>query len=775
MTHLREIVVLSCLTAAFAHASETPGFNESAKTFFENRCVDCHDAETKEGGLDLAKVGPEMDGHTDLWTDIYDRVKSGEMPPKKRKDRPEPAEIDSLLKWIAPRLNDADKAKREVHLRRLNRIEYRNTIRDLLGIDMDFSGILPEDQKAGGFDNNGRALAISADQMEAYLAAASTALNKALNPGDKPVAVKVIADPVPELLDFITKYPTKSYGIVDGMAAAFRTERGTYSQVATRPQTTKKPGRYRFKFDAKALNSTEKMVFSIRPYSTAHLEGGNFGYYEVGPGLTSFDLVFEMSGYEPIQFFVMGLPYLPDKNATNLPGVAFGKVEMTGPLADTWPPEPYTRLLGKLDAKKATAADVRPVIEKFMARAFRRPVEATEIDRYTKLVTDRMESGTAFIPSLRAGLLAVLCSPNFLYLREDTQPHSPKVSDTEFASRLSYFLWSSMPDDELLKLANENKLRESATLKAQIDRLLADPRSEQFVKNFTGQWLHLREINATTPDAKVFPGFDDLLQHSMIAESRSFFRVMLEKNLPVSNFLDSSFAMLNGRLAEHYGIKGVKGIELRPVKLPQGSVRGGVLTQAAVLKVTANGSYTSPVVRGAWVLENILGRPSPPPPPNITGIEPDIRGATTMRQLLEKHRSDSSCASCHQYIDPPGFALESFDPTGAMRDHYVRYEANDTEKEQGKLVDGAPVDASGALPDGRKFTGIAEFKKLLMTSQPDFERCLSKKLMTYALGRELGFSDRPAIVDVITETRVSGNGLRSMVHAIASSPTFSTR
>ena len=761
---------------AISHAAELPGFKEHAGGFFEQSCVDCHDGETKKGGLDLTKIDASMAGQTDLWTRIYDRVRDGEMPPKNRKARPGPEDVKSFLKWVEPRLVDADRFQREVALRRLNRVEYGNTIRDLLGVEFDFSKILPEDQKAGGFDNNGRALAVSADQMEAYLKAASLAVTKVLMPGEKPVPQKVVADPAPELLGFITKYPTSSYAIVDGMAAAFKTERSDYSQIASREHGTKKAGRYRFKFQAKALNTVDDLVFMIRTNTGLNVAAGNLGYFEVGPELKDFEIETEMAAYSPLQFFALGLPASVEKAANpKYPGIAFGKVEMTGPLADTWPPECHTRLLGGLDLAKATVQDARAVLEKFMPRAFRRPVEAAELDRYAGIVSRQLAEGRGFPESLRTALLAVLCSPNFLYLREDVTPGGSRVSDTEFASRLSYFLWSSMPDAELLKLAGEGRLREPQMLRAQVERLLKSPEAAQFVENFTGQWLHLREITATTPDAKTFPDFDELLQVSMVREGEGFFREILDKDLPVSNFLNSDFAMLNGRLAQHYGIDGVKGMTLRSVKLPEGSVRGGVLTQAGVLKVTANGSYTSPVVRGAWVLDNILGKPSPPPPPNINGIEPDIRGATTMRQQLEKHRDDPSCAACHQYIDPPGFALESFDPTGALRTKYVRFEVTNAEKGKGNLIEGADVDATGNLADGRIFAGIAEFKKLLMTSQDDFERCLTKKLLTYGLGRDLGFSDREAVAAIDKQAASGGHGLRTLIHIIAASETFSTR
>ncbi|HVJ47246.1 MAG TPA: DUF1592 domain-containing protein, partial [Luteolibacter sp.] len=443
--------------------------------------------------------------------------------------------------------------------------------------------------------------------------------------------------------------------------------------------------------------------------------------------------------------------------------------------AKVWPPETYAKLLGGIDPKKATVADGRAIIEKFLPKAFRRAVDAAEVDRYVAVVAREMEAGRDFISGLRTGLSAVLCSPNFLYLREDLRPAVTRISDAELANRLSYFLWSSMPDDELRSLAAEKRLSDPEVLKSQVERLLNDPRSNQLVKNFTGQWLHLRAINDTTPDAKVYPEFDELLQVAMVAEGEGFFREILDHNLPISNFLTSDFTMLNERLARHYGVEGVEGIAFRKVKLPPDSVRGGVLTQAGVLKVTANGTNTSPIVRGTWVLENILGKPSPPPPPNINAIEPDIRGAVTIRQQLEKHRADSSCASCHQYIDPPGFALESFDPTGSFREKYMRFEVRDEAKGTGELVGGADVDSTGELSDGRKFDGILGFKKLLMTSEDDFARCLTRKLLTYGLGRELGFSDRAAVEAIDRKVSSEGNGLRTLIHVIIQSELFSTR
>ena len=477
-----------------------------------------------------------------------------------------------------------------------------------------------------------------------------------------------------------------------------------------------------------------------------------------------------------IQFFAIGLPtYLKKKPGTLYAGVGFGEVEVTGPLIDQWPPESHTRLLGTTDLKTGTLADAERILRSFVPRAFRRAVTDEEVTPYVALVKARLDSGRGFDESLRVGLVAALCSPNFIYLREEAETKSARISDIELASRLSYFINSTQPDGELMDLANRKQLSAPAALRAQVERLLNSPKSEAFIKNFTGQWLHLRQINDTTPDAKLYKNFDELLQVSMMWESEGFFREMLNADAPVEDMLDSKWAMLNKRLADHYGIEGVQGLALRKVTLPAESVRGGVLTQAAVLKVTANGTTTSPVLRGVWVLENILGQPTPPPPPNTAGIEPDIRGATTVREQLAKHRNNESCNSCHSKIDPPGFALESFDPIGAHREKYLRWIVTNAEHNWGRVDFGSAVDPSGQTANNEAFADIREFKKLLLNRREDFARCLTEKLMTYALGRELGFSDRDAVSKIVAEAKVGGNGLRTLIHAIIQSETFATR
>jgi hypothetical protein len=312
------------------------------------------------------------------------------------------------------------------------------------------------------------------------------------------------------------------------------------------------------------------------------------------------------------------------------------------------------------------ASDARRIIASFARRAFRRPVSETELAPFIALVAKRQANGSTFEQAVRAGLVGVMTSPEFLFLRE----MPGRLDDFALASRLSYYLWSSMPDEELLSLAESGKLREPATLHAQVDRLLQSAKAKAFTENFTGQWLRLREIDFTEPSGQLYPEFDDMLKVSMVREARLFFDELLRSDLPITNFLASDFSMLNGRLAKHYGIPGVDGWTFQRVNLPPESHRGGVLTMAAVLKVTANGTNTSPVMRGAWVLDRIFGRPPKPPPPDAGSIEPDIRGSTTIREQLAKHRRVEACASCHVKIDPPGFALDSFDVIGGWREFY---------------------------------------------------------------------------------------------------------
>jgi hypothetical protein len=375
-----------------------------------------------------------------------------------------------------------------------------------------------------------------------------------------------------------------------------------------------------------------------------------------------------------------------------------------------------------------------------------------------------------------AGYTAVLCSPEFVCLEEKPG----RLDDYALASRLSFFLWTTAPDDELRRCAGRNELHRLEVLRAQTERLLNHPKSRQFADAFLDYWLDLRRILATSPDAELYADYylDDLLTESALEETERFFAELLREDLPARNLVASDFAMLNERLAAHYGLPPVPGVAVRRTPLPKDSVRGGLMTQAAVLKVTANGTTTSPVLRGAWIMERILGRKPPPPPPSVPAVEPDIRGATTIREQLDKHRSLETCAACHAKIDPPGFALESFDVMGGWRERY-RAEGGD-QPEKGIAKSGQKfafhyalsVDASGELPDGRKFRDIREFKQLLLADEKQIARNLARQLTVYATGAPVRFADREQVEAMLERASSSHYGVRSLIHELVQSELF---
>jgi mono/diheme cytochrome c family protein len=505
------------------------------------------------------------------------------------------------------------------------------------------------------------------------------------------------------------------------------------------------------------------------------------------------------------------------------PGVAIDWLDVEGPLLADWPPPSHRRLFGdlplaalpktsptapprrtvykgrpgafprtKLSQQIWTTASIHPLhdaerlLADFLPRAFRRPVEPAEVARYVTLVRERIDSGHCFETAMRLAYKTALCSPDFLYLRE-----TPGALDEyAVASRLSYFLWNSLPDDTLTSLAAAKKLRSPNTLKAEVARLLADPKSDRFVNDFLDQWLSLREIDFTMPDRKLYPEFRPHLQQSMLGESRAYFRELLESDAAATAVIDGDFALLNQRMCEHYGLftnpvsaaaRGtgaavtplVVGSQFRRVPLPANSGRGGFLTHASVLKVTANGTSTSPVKRGAWVLTKILGEPPQPPPPDVPAVEPDVRGATTIREQLAKHRSDKVCASCHMRIDPPGFALESYDVIGGLRDRYRGTDEGDApDIATAKAVLGArnlgyklgrPVECAGETVDGTKFADLAQFKQLLLCDPAKIAENVAKQMLTYSTGSAVGFADRPALSQIIKKTETKNYGLRSLL------------
>ncbi|HEX8911090.1 MAG TPA: DUF1592 domain-containing protein [Humisphaera sp.] len=784
---LRPLSLVLLALAALAAPAATPAaaapLPPHVAAYFERHCLECHDADSKKGGLDLTKATADFArGEASRnWTTLFDRVASGEMPPAK-KPRPAAAEQRATLDWVASNLKASDaawqRAQGRAAMRRLSRVEYEYAVRDLFGIDVDLKEMLPEDQPANGFDNQDAGLSISPVLVERYLEAADAALDAAIVKGPRPATTTKRYSYLDEGGQIAVAYRDKKYIIPLKDAAVFITE--NHPQKVLNQFRAPVAGRYRFRiscytWDNKINRPLTMLVYAGSQVATA---GRTFlsGVYDVPrePGVV--ELEERLDKKDTIRIVVQNLLRQYPKKLEDFkgPGLAVQWVEVEGPLIDQWPPAGHKRLLGDVDLEKGTPADAEKVIRDFLPRAFRRPVAAAEAGPYLKLFAAQREAGASFENALRAALKAALCSPDFIYHRA-----TPGRLDAHaLASRLSFFLWSSAPDRPLLDAAAAGTLNDPAELRKQVERMLADPRATRFTEEFTGQWLGLRNIKATTPDAKLYPDFDDSLEMAMVRESHAFFDEVLKNDLSLLNFVDSDFAMLNSRLARHYGIDGVDGMNVRKVKLPPGSVRGGVMTQAAVLKVTANGTNTSPVPRGVWVLDKILGRPAPPPPKNVPAVEPDIRGATTIRQQLDKHRAVGACTSCHQKIDPPGYALECFDVIGGYRDNYrvLAKGFNDRVKDRDgnpqPYARGPKVEASETMADGRAFKDVAEFKRLMLADKDGLARAMAERLLVYATGHGLEFADREAVKQAVDRVRDKGYGFRSLVHEVVQSEAF---
>ncbi|TLD68676.1 DUF1592 domain-containing protein [Phragmitibacter flavus] len=794
--------------------------------FLQSNCFECHDADVQKGGLDLTALSwdPANRANYDKWILIHDRVRDGEMPPAKQ-DRPEPTALKDFTSRVSNALTQhsakIQSATGRTILRRLNRTEHERTLQDLLGISIPLKDMLPEDPPMHGFDNVAEGLRLSTLHMEKYLEVADAALDEAINLTAKPEPKKnrytykdekgvkenlaLPDNPSPNPKD---KYSRKRVVFRDLPDALVLFTAADY-QLGLQQFRVQRTGNYRIRISAYAYQSAGTDV-TLRLYTNNFREKRLLGFFDMPPDQPrEIEFTGRIQKGEHLLFLPTGVgrdqdgKRLSDYETTTDfkgTGLAVQWIDVEGPLFDdeTWPPKSLTDLfpnvpITPLDPKKHRtkdpgarafeiaptdpAASVVPVLERFATKAFRRPLDPGEIAPYADLVQTALTQGDKFEQAMRIGFRAILTSPSFLMFEERPGP----LDDHALASRLSYFFWSSLPDDELLQLATAKKLRDPATLKAQTERLLNHPKSAAFVENFTGQWLDLRSIDATSPDARLYPEFEEMLKRAMVTESQEFFRELLTKNLPITNIIHSDFVMVNSRLAEHYNLPNVRGEQFRKVSLPPDSPRGGVITQAAVLKVTANGTTTSPVMRGTWVMKRLLGQPPQPPPANVGSIEPDTRGATTIRELLDKHRNVASCMGCHSKIDPPGFALENFDVIGGYRDRYRSQEKGDQPpgKFEGRSIWqyklGPAVDSSGILPDGRTFTSIHDFKKLLLTQQEQITRALASKLLTYATGAGITFADRQPVEEILHRTTQQGSGLRTLIHEIVASPTFQTK
>lgn len=768
--------------------------------FLDTHCMDCHDAEMKKGGLDLAVLPTDGADAAALkkWVRVFDRVAAGEMPPAKKKQQPSQDEVQDFMAALGADLVAKSDAQRGTVLRRLNRREYQNTLNDLLGVNVNVIDLLPEDGRAAGFDNVGEALSISGIQMQRYMEAAEMALNAALYADKQPE--KTIERATLETdrnKDTIGKQWLKRD---DGAIVVFN--EGGFPSTVIPNLRAKATGTYKVRVTGYGWQIEEPVVFALRTgsFNFRNTDTRTHSFHELPVGKPgTVEITLHLPQGHGLWVSPQGLNgpdgHSPSKDGPDKypgEGLALMHVELEGPFFAEWPPRGQKMLLGSAKLKEVMpdkpwmrgkfgykpvytaesadpAAEARELLPAFVKAAFRRAVTADEVEPFVKLFDAEFADGGDFLVAMRTAAMAVLCSPEFLFLKEP----AGTLNDAQLASRLSYFLTRSAPDAELLAA----RLTQPEVLRQQTERLLKSASMERFVTDFTDGWLNLREIEFTTPDKQLYPEYDELLLDSMLRETRGFITHLIENNLPAANVIHSDFAMLNARLARHYGIPGVSGLALQKVNLPANSHRGGVLTQAAVLKVSANGTNTSPVVRGVWVMDRILGLEPPPPPPGVPGVEPDIRGATTLREQLQKHSHLETCNACHRVIDPPGFALESYDVIGGWRERFRSLGEGEKVdlKVEGRKVRyklGPPVDAAGEMPDGGKFSGFADLQKLLLADQDRVVRCIAEKLLVFATGRPMGFSDRAEIDRLVEQTKTKQHAMRDLVHAVVQSRIF---
>jgi len=738
-------------------------FQRDVAPTLKKYCAGCHGEKMAIAGINLAAYPDEasvIKGRA-VWENIATNVQTKQMPPKNM-PQPTAAERALITSWIGSRLAKVDcglKDPGRVTMRRLNRAEYSNTIRDLIGIEFQSGDDFPSDDVGYGFDNIGDVLSISPILMEKYLAAAEQIVEKAIVTEAALPTTRFQAERMPKetggagVLGESWRLLVSS-GEVNAQFEFPKDGEYLLRARAWGQQAGPDPARMTFRLDGKDITTVDVPAVESEPkvYETK---------VQAQAGKRPLAVYFANDFYDPKSRD----PKNRDRN------LAVDYIEVVGPL-DQKPgalPESHKRIFIVQPAKDASRDAkldaARKILTSFARRAYRRPVKPQEVERMVRYVDMAQKEGDSFEKGIQLAVQSILVSPHFLFRVEvDANPHNAKVSrplnDYELATRLSYFLWSSMPDDELLSLAAQGALRDPKALEAQARRMLKDKKSRALVKNFGGQWLTLRNLQNVNPDPARYPGFNNELRAAMLAETELFFRSVVNEDRSVLDFIDANYTFLNERLAKHYGIEGVAGDDFRRVALT-GDQRGGLLTQASILTVTSNPTRTSPVKRGKWVLEQMLGTPPPPPPPDVPELkeDKDTKLVGSLRERMEQHRKDPGCASCHSRMDPIGFGFENFDAVGAWR------------TKEGEFA----IDPSGTLPGGQSFQGPAELKKILKGQSKLFVKNLTNQMMTYALGRGLEYYDKCAADEIARTVSLKGNRFSAVVTEIVKSQPFRMR
>lgn len=802
---MKLLVRLCWLVIGINHASTliaAPDFAKDVEPYLKTYCVRCHDGSGKQSDFRIDKLSRNVGReNTPQWAEIIERINSGEMPPKDAKPLPTAAESAATVEWLSARIKEGEAERMaqrgKVSYNRLTRDEYVNTVRDLIGVHFDATdpGGFLDDPEWQGFERIGSVLTLSPANIEKYLHAAEVILNEAY-PAKKPTPYEgskraILETQVSERY----REQLREKGLLDKVR--FEMWPGDNFRYSNLQESPPEAGIYEISYTLSGLKPEKGRAPRLKVYEEkldrvlyeqdviapedapvtvtfrTHLPKGRptIMVYNDVPGPSNLP---RSGRHGDVPFISIKHGRIPwqikltdEQGRARYPFLILDSVSWRGPIitdAEQRCRNDY------MPSEDGNLAQVREGLGRLARRAFRRPVTEEELDGFVGIVQSELDAKEKFRDAVKAGMLAILCSKSFLFISEgDEAAQRSTLNDWEIATRMSYLLWNTMPDDELVALAEQGKLKDREERSKQVARMLADSRAVRFTDSFATQWLRLRKVGMFPPDKKLYPDYDKNLEASMIAETKSFFAEVLKSGATLKEFLHSDWSMMNARLAEFYGLPstGLPRDEFQRVALPADSHRGGLLTQAAILSLTSDGTRHRPVHRGVWVSESIFGKTPPPPPANVDPIEPNPVDSpkATLRQKLEAHIHDARCSSCHRKIDPLGLAFENYDAIGRWRTREV--------------TDGTGedplVDPHGKLPDGRAYQTPEEFKQLLLADLDSFNATFIEKLATYGLRRTLSFDDRERLHDIAKVSRAKEYRVKDIVEAFVTSELFETR
>ena len=768
-------------------------FNRDVLPILQSHCIRCHGPEIQEANVRLDNLPINLNDNraaTELWHEVLNVLQTNEMPPPDEKQLSS-EQLSTATNWLSLAIQSALAERRKtdgrIVLRRLNRVEYQNTMEDLLGLEMDYARDLPPDgMSAEGFRNNGRSLQISSLQLEYYLATARRALDRAIVQHEQPPAIdhtftdisidnwlgeaqrsKRLGRRQEFLVKMVDKYPEEGeFSVRVQLTADLKSNTGyPLLEVSVGYQVDTEI--LMREFDTVEVTSPELQTFDFR----GRIENFPLPVRGQGkfPGLVVRirNLYDDKSPLPPPQKDESGkITYAAEDH---LPTLTIQSVEFHGHHYDQWPPASHRRILFDApNVERESIPYVTQVLQRFMTRAYRRTVSDAQVDKFVAFYQEIRPEFPSFEEAIRETLAMILIQPEFLFLLEPAGEEKRLIDEFELASRLSYFLWSTLPDERLMELATNTNLR--TNLNVEVDRMLDDPRSQRLVKQFTEQWLKLNLVENVAVNKTRYPGFDERLKSDMCTETQSMFAELLKHNSSVTELLSSDFTMLNESLAKHYGIDGVLGKSFRRVAIPADSHRGSLLSHASILLSNSTGSDSHPVRRAVWLRDRLLNDPPAPPPPNVPSLEqanPEFH-QLPVRKQLEIHRTVESCNQCHRSLDPWGIVLENFDALGRWR--------TELPKNSGESAQTQPIDATVELPDGKQIAGVDGLRiYLLQERKEQFARSLVMRLLTYALGRSLELTDQAAVDEVLEQFSKDDLRLKGLIHKVVSSEPFQTK